>query len=335
MLKVGLIGCGGMGMCHVDCYTMLKDKVEVLYVADLCPEKVEKASERLGAKALKDGNELLLHASELDFIDICLPTYLHTDYAVRAMEAGCHVFMEKPVCLNMDEAKLLLDTQAKTNKKVQVGQVIRYWPEYVWLKEAVDSGKYGKVLSATFERLSTNPKWAWENWFNDPAKSGSAALDLHIHDVDFVCYMMGGQPDEISSKCARNSEGVLQQIFTNYMYGDTMIHLEGGWDYHDYFPFAMKFRVKMEKATVVYDEKGLNVYQDGCESFAPDIAVEATGTNTAGINVQGIAGYYNEIKDFIECIENDTMPKIAPLSEAVKSLEVALKEIESAGGLVK
>ena len=235
----------------------------------------------------------------------------------------------------MEQAKTLLDTQAKTNKKVQVGQVIRFWPEYVWLKETVDNKTYGKVLSATFERLSTNPRWAWENWYNDPSKSGTAALDLHIHDVDFACYMMGGQPDEVSAKCARDSKGVLQQIFTNYMYGDTMIHVEGGWDFHDGFPFAMKYRVKMEKATVVYDEKGLMVYPENGESFAPDIKVEVSGSNTAGINVQGIAGYYNEIKTFAEHVANDTMPTVAPLSEAVKSLEVALKEVECAGGAVK
>lgn len=147
--------------------------------------------------------------------------------------------------------------------------------------------------------------------------------------------MMNGKPDEIILRAARNSECVSQQIITNYTYGDTMIHAECGWDYHDGFPFTMQCREKMEHATAVYDKNGLNVYLENGEKLVLEFKVECNGENTEGINVSGIAGYYNENKDFVERIENNTEPSIAPLCEAIKSHEVVLKEIELAGGLVK
>ena len=116
MLRVGLIGCGGMGTNHAHCYGAMKDIVTLAAVADLDPAKTKNVTEKFGGNAYATGMELL-EKEDLDMVDICLPTYLHTAHAVAAMEKGLHVFMEKPVCLNMTEAKLLLDTQKKTGAK--------------------------------------------------------------------------------------------------------------------------------------------------------------------------------------------------------------------------
>lgn len=333
MLKVGLIGCGGMGKTHAGCYDELKEYVEFAAVADLDYEKAKDVADRLGGEIYTSGEELLANA-DVDIIDICLPTCLHTKFAVAAMEKGCHVFLEKPVCLNMEEAELLLKTQEKTGKKVQIGQVIRFWDEYVWLKNAVDNGTYGKVISGVFSRLSANPKWGWENWYNNPELSGSMALDLHIHDADYVRYLMG-EPDKIDSRATRSADGVIQQIFTTYRYGDAVINAEGCWDYPDEFPFQMTFRVKMEKATAVYDGSVLTVYPVEGGKFTPEIQVKFAQNEDIGINVSNQGGYYNELKYFIKCVEKNQPVKIAPLSEAIKSTALVFEEIKLAGGVKK
>lgn len=333
MLKVGLIGCGGMGTNHALCYGALRDTVELVAVADLDYEKAKSVSEKVGGKIYKTGEELLQNA-ELDMVDICLPTYLHTKHAVIAMEKGLNVFMEKPACLNQEEAELLLETQKKTGAKVQIGQVIRFWDEYVWTKKMKDEGTYGKLLSAVFTRLSANPKWSWENWYNDSEKSGSMALDLHIHDVDFIRYLMGGDPDSLTSSAARNAEGVIQQIFTTYQYGDTVITSEGCWDYPDKFPFSMWFRVKFEKATVVLDQDGFNVYTDDGK-FQPELNKEYERDEDVGTNISSLGAYYNEIKYFTDHLMSGEPIEVAPLCEAVRSLELDWKEIELAGGVKK
>jgi len=72
-----------------------------------------------------------------------------------------------------------------------VAQVIRFWPEYVKLKEIFDSGSLGKMVSISCARLSPTPTWAWNNWLLDSERSGGALLDLHIHDTDFLLYLLG------------------------------------------------------------------------------------------------------------------------------------------------
>lgn len=334
MVKVGLIGCGSMGSNHANCYEALKERVQLVAIADLDQEKAKGVAERFGAAVYANGEELINNA-DVDIVDICLPTFLHTPHAVMAMEKGRHVFMEKPVCRNMEEADLLLKTLEKTGMKMQIGQVIRFWDEYVWLKKAVKEGTYGKLVSAVFSRLSSNPKWGWENWFNKPELSGTMATDLHIHDVDYIRYLMDGEPDTIYSRATRDKDGVLQQLFTTYEYGDAVITSEGCWDYPDDFPFQMTYRAKMEKATAVFDGSVLTVYPEEGGKFSPEIQAEFMQNEDIGINISNQGAYYNELKHFVNCVENDLPVTIAPLAEAVKSLQLDIKEIEQSGGVKK
>ncbi len=332
MLKVGLIGCGGMGSIHAECWLALGDRVRLAAIADPCQEKVKKYAGRSAAQIYKTGSALLEQA-DVDIIDICVPTYLHAVLAAEAMEQGRHVFIEKPVCLCEEEAQLLLDTQKKTGVCVQVGQVIRFWDEYAWLKNEIDKGTYGKVVSATFNRLSARPKWSWEDWYNDYTKSGTMALDLHVHDADFVRYLMGREPDKVDSRAVRDRYGIIQQIYAVYNFGDTVITAEGGWNYPDNFPFAMGFRIRLEKALVILNNDGvMTVYLENGDKFHPEIHKEFEADTDIGINVSSLGAYYNELRYFTKMIESGDIEEIAPLCEAVESARLVWKEIAIAGG---
>ncbi len=330
MLTVGLIGCGGMGNMHLNCYLALKDKVKIIAVADVVEAKKDAFAKRAEAKGYNSAQELLDNEKP-DIIDICLPTFLHTEYGVKAMEKGCNLFIEKPICLNNEEAKLLLDTQKKTGAKVQVGQVVRFMDEYKYLKDIIEEGTYGKVLTGVFERLSANPAWAWENWFNDYEKSGTAALDLHVHDTDFIRYIMG-EPDSIESEALRDENGVLTHIFTKYKFGSVAIYGEGGWDFPGSYPFSAKFRVMLEKATIELKGGTLTVYPKEGNPFTPEFGNKNAINVDSGINISSLGGYFNEINHFIEEIISGNGKEIAPLSEGIKSAQLVYAEIEAAGG---
>ena len=333
MFRVGLIGCGGMGSFHAKCYEALKDLATVVAIADLDEEKAKKANQNHNAEIFASAEELLDKA-DVDIVDICLPTFLHTEYAIKAMEKGCDVFLEKPVCLNLEQAEQLLQVEKKTGRKIQIGQVVRFMDEYVWLKNIVENNTYGKVLSGVFHRLSQKVVWGWENWFQNPELSGAVALDLHIHDVDFVRYLLG-DPDEVcSAQATRGADGSLQQMFATYRYGEAIISLEACWDYPDCFPFQFGYRIKFEKATVVLNCGKLTVYPEEGEAFEPEITPAFVG-DVEGINITGLGGYYNELRHFLDTVENDKPVTIAPLSEAIKSLELDFEEIKLTGGIIK
>ena len=332
MIKIGLIGCGFMGGMHSACYKEIEGAT-VVAVADVRKEKADEIAAVHGAEVYASGMELIANA-DVDVVDICLPTYLHTEHAVAAMKAGKNVFVEKPICLNEDEAELLLKTEKETGAKVQVGQVIRFWDEYVWLKEAYDEKRYGKLISAAFRRLSSYPTWAWDGWLHDASRSGSMALDLHIHDVDFMRYLLG-EPDGLTSRAVRDEGGTIEQIFTIFDYGDATVSVEGCWDFPADFPFRAEFCVKFEKATVVNDANGLAVYPVDGGVIKPELTPSFEGNNDIGGNLSSLGGYYNELRYFIENLEAGKPLTVAPLIEGVRSAKLVYKEIASVGGARK
>ncbi len=332
MLRVGIIGCGGMGSKHAKCYGVIPHDVAVVAVADIDASKAQRVCAHFdGAKIYTDAHEMM-RKEKLDIVDICLPTYLHTLYAVEAMEMGINVFIEKPVCLTENEAKLLIETEKKTGVKVGVGHVIRFWDEYMWVKDAKENNTYGKLLGAQFQRLSENPSWGWENWYNDVEKSGTAALDLHIHDADFVRYLMNGEPDEIISKATRNGDGELQEINVLYTYGNVLLSAVGVWDLPMDYPFDMCFRVKFERATAVYEKGVLTLYLPDGTNRVIQAANEVNIEQSPEINVANVGAYEREIKEFTDYVKGVKGARIAPLCEAVSSARLVWKEIELAGG---
>lgn len=334
MLKIGIVGCGFMGGMHAACYNALAAlDVQVTALAD---PRTEFAKKLAGKETIiyETGMDLIANA-DVDVVDICLPTDLHAAHAVAAMRAGKHVFIEKPITLDEADMDLLLKTEAETGVKVQVGQVIRHWSEYAWLKGVVDAGTYGSVLSAVFKRLSALPQWASEGWLLDPARSGGVAVDMHVHDTDFVRYLLG-EPEQIKSQAYRDENGVIQHIMSLFSYGGRVaVSVEACWDYPQSFPFTADYRVKFEHAVAVLRSGVLTVYPNGGEPFHPALAADYQGDNDIGGNVSSLGGYYNELKYFVEGIAGKNDLSIATISEAIASTRLVLREVEAAGGLVR
>ena len=224
MIKIGLIGCGFMGNMHASCYKLI-DGVEVTAVADVRREKAEEIAN--GATIYSDGLDLINNA-DVDAIDICLPTYLHAEYAIKAMEKVKYVFVEKPVALTNEQALEMMKKSQETGSQIQVGQVIRFWDEYVELKKIVEEGKLGKVVNANFRRLSPRPTWGWENWLLNTKLSGGAAQDLHVHDIDYIISIFG-LPEKFNT--IKNVIGETNSYVNTIMqYKDFVVSAEGTWD---------------------------------------------------------------------------------------------------------
>ena len=322
MLKVGLIGCGFMGTMHANCYKNIAG-VELIALADIRPEKAAALSKGTNAACYGDGAELIENAA-VDIIDICLPTYLHARYALAAMEKAKYVFIEKPVTLTVAEGEALLQKQKETGCRVQIGQVIRFWDEYVELTKIVDSGVYGKVINANFRRLSPLPTWGWQNWLLDPALSGGAGQDLHIHDMDYVLSLFG---EPLSYGTVKNVMGEKNSyVATVLQYADFAVSVEGTWGLPTTYPFTATFRVVFEKATVEYAGGKLTVYD---EAGAREIAIEKTRLEggAAGGNISDLGGYYNELVYFTDRAKAGLPVEKATLADGVASLAFVRKEI--------
>jgi predicted dehydrogenase len=219
-----------------------------------------------GIKTYTDAMELLDNP-DIEMVDICVPTYLHEKYVLAALRNGKHVLCEKPIGRTFPEAKRITAEAEKSDKFFSNGLCVRHWPEYRHAWELYTSGKLGKVISATFKRVSPSIHGtSWQDWFMKSELSGSALLDLHLHDTDLVRYFFG-RPVLVTSfgvKGFRSDRGI-DHIITNYDFGNnSLVMAEGGWDPAKTTPFEMSFQIVCEKGTIRLSELGYKVmYEDG------------------------------------------------------------------------
>ena len=323
MLKIGLIGCGFMGSMHANCYNNIKD-ARVVAVADLRRERAEALAKLSDAEIYGTGRDLIEHA-DVDAIDICLPTYLHAEHALLAMKKVRYVFVEKPVSLTLEEGETLIRAAKESDAEVQVGQVIRFWDEYVALADMIKRETYGRVVNASFRRLSPVPTWGWDNWLTDPVRSGGAGQDLHIHDVDYALSVFG-RPERFYS--VKNSLGTENDYVNTLMqYKDFCVSVEGTWGLPENYPFTATFRVVFENAVVENaGGKFLRYTADGVEEIAIEKAqIESAGES--GGNISDLGGYYNELVYFCKQANSNSHIEKATLSDAVASLAFLLEEL--------
>lgn len=296
MLKVAIVGLGGISKGHVDAWQKLPN-AKIIALCDIRPEQLTKPHERTGAVCYEHFDKML-EKEHIDVLDICLPTDLHADYAIKALEKGIHVLIEKPISLKYEDVERVYSTAEKHGVKVMVAQVLRFWDEYVYLKELVDKKTYGKVLSGFVERIGTTPRWSFQNWMTDPARSGLVPFDLHIHDLDFLVYTFG--PPK-GSKKYRARTANQDYIHVVYEFDDFFISADSAWFYKD-VPFHSGFRFQFEHALVIYKDKQLKIIPEDGETF---IVTGAPSGTESGINLPATNAFFNEIEYFAQCVIED------------------------------
>lgn len=302
MLKVALVGVGGISGAHIPAWNNMED-AELVALCDIRPEQMERYPEQ---RHYTDFDKMLAK-EQIDILDICLPTYLHVDFAVKAMQRGINVLCEKPISLKKDDVVRAYRTAEENGVKFMIAQVLRFWPEYEVVKAIFDNRTYGALLSGSMTRLGCYPKWSWDGWMMDEHRSGLVPFDLHIHDVDFLVYAFG-TPNQMTSHRSRRPE----QDYINavYDYGDFFITTEASW-YVSPYPFRAAFRFQFEHAVVAWEQGELTIYEENGKIRNP-IGADAQG-DTGSIGLPASDAYANEIRYFADCVkENKATDRVKP-----------------------
>ena len=314
MLKVALVGVGGISGAHIPAWEERRD-AELVALCDIRAEQMEKYKNK---HCYTDFDEMLKN-ERIDILDICLPTYLHAEFAIKAMNIGINVICEKPVSLNAADVARVYSTAKSNNVKFMVAQVLRFWPEYSIIKEIYNTGKYGRLLSGHMGRLGVRPKWSWDGWMMDEDRSGLVPFDLHIHDLDFIVYAFG-KPKEFKDYRARSENQ--DYINSIYEYDGFFITTEAAW-YDAPYPFAANFRFQFEKALAVFENHEMTIYEKDGKIFKP---VSQSGEDTGDIGLPKSNAYSNEINYFADCVLSGAEPdRVKPAElETVISILKAL-----------
>ncbi|MCP3739453.1 Gfo/Idh/MocA family protein [Rossellomorea sp. BNER] len=192
-VKIAIIGCGGIAFQkHLPALSKLTNKVELAAFCDTVQERAEKALKEFGdvnAQVYTDYKELLTDGS-IDVVHVCTPNISHSMITVDALEAGKHVMCEKPMAINSEEAKKMLDTAKRTGKKLSIGYQNRFRNDSLTLHQACDAGDLGDIYFAKAHAIRRRGVPTWGVFMDKEKQGGGPLIDIGTHALDLALWMM-------------------------------------------------------------------------------------------------------------------------------------------------
>lgn len=313
MLRVGIVGLGFMGWIHWLVYKRLPG-IEVVAICETDPvrrtgdwrsirgnfgphgEQVDLSKVRV-----YESIDRMLSEGGLDLVDICLPPSLHCDTVLRALDAGHHVFCEKPMALHVADCDRMVARANAAQRRLFVGHVLPFFPEYSFARETVRSGAYGRLLGGTFKRVISDPQWLKD--FFDPNRIGGPLIDLHVHDAHFI-RLLFGMPVRTRSR-GRTRNGVVSYCNSLLEFADPAITVNciSGVIEQQGRPFNHGFEIHMERGTLQFEFAS---FQDRSESMPLKLLTDRGDViRPALFAADDIAGFVAEISEVMQCLATD------------------------------
>src|SRR3989344_443903 len=320
MINVAVIGTGNMGKHHVRNYSKLGN-VNLVAVCDIDEEKGMNIASKFLCKYYKDYKEMLEKES-IDAISIAVPTKFHKEIALYALDKDKHVLLEKPIANNVEDAEEIIKKSEEKKRKFMVGHIERFNPAVVKLKEIIDQGKLGKVISIIARRVGPFP----------PRMEGSnVIIDLAVHDIDVINYLLNKKPVSVSSYgnsalSSSNNEDCAEILLR---YADVTGFIQVNW----VTPIKIRnlsITGALGYAELNYINQELVIYKNfiNKESNSFLDIVNLAESDKKKIYIEKEEPLSIELKSFIGCIENGTDPFVN-VKDSLYALKIAIISINN------
>jgi UDP-N-acetylglucosamine 3-dehydrogenase len=329
-MRVGILGAGFMGSTHGRAFAKVSG-VEIAGIYGLGEARAQPLANELGTSWTTDLQKLIDDPS-IDAIDVCLPGPQHREATEAAFAAGKHVLLEKPITLTVEDADALVDLGGKTDRVFMVAHVLRFWQEYMEIAKRVQSGEYGKVISALAFRRQPFP--AWSQLFARADLTGGAVLDMMIHDYDALNWILGTPKSLVARGLHNPRSNGFDQVQVMIDYGSASALVDGGMMMPESYPFTSVLHVLCESGAFEYTFRagGRSVEVGGGVNelrFFPHEGDPET------LSVAQQDPYFGEVAYFAECVNNGVPAMRGTPEEARLALKVGLaaQKAVAAGGL--
>lgn len=303
-MNIGVLGTG-FGSYHVQ---LLKNMNEIkkIVVFGRDEGKLHKLRTESGVEittSLKD----ILSQPDIDVVDICLPSDLHSEIAITALQNGKHVYCETPVCLTLEDAHAMKRAEEESGKQVIVNQFIKFERPYQFLEEAIRAKQYGDLLSLSLKR-ETAPLWG-------DLGLHSICSNLMIHELDFMTWALG-TPDQFhvwGVESIQKGQAMVQAVFEHQ---GKRTQLTASSLMPDSYPFTVGYEAYFERAKLVFCERDANGQTETA-------LYEYSPSGKQEIALESANPYEKSLEHAIYCFQNHTN-SIASLGRATQSLAIAL-----------
>ena len=337
MLKVGIAGLGFMGWIHWLAYKNTPD-VEVVAIC------TREANRRAGDWTEIKGNfgppgeqvdlsgirtyerlEELFADPDIDMVDICLPPAMHCEAIVAAAGAGKHVLSEKPLALNVEQCDQAVAACEAAQKLLLVGQVLPFFTEFQFARQAIASGEYGKLLGGRFKRVISDPQWL--EGFYDPSKIGGPLFDLHVHDAHLI-RLLFVMPSGVYSSGRMRGE-VVDYCDSIFQFDDPSLVVSSTCGVIDQQgrPFMHGYEIHLERATIQFD---FQAFTDEPETMPVKLLTEDGSVVRPELgDGDPVLGFRREIEEVTKCVSENRTSEILSGSLARDAIEICQMQSRS------
>ncbi|KTD86517.1 Gfo/Idh/MocA family protein [Paenibacillus etheri] len=304
-MNIGVLGTG-FGAYHAQLWTTM-DRVDKVIIFGRNEAKLQELKQSLGVEITTNIDDIMLD-STIDVIDICLPSFLHRQYAVDALKNGKHVFCETPVCYNLEDALAMKEAEQLYDSRVLVNQFIKFDPAYKYLYEATHNKKYGKLLSLTLKR-ETPPLWG-------DLGLHAIATNLMIHELDFVTWMLGPmEPHSVwGTDGGKSTQALVRTIFQQpNVSAEIVVSSQMPVSY----PFTVGYEAYFEQGKLVYQES------DNMNGSVESSIIEYTSSGKQEVLLDPANPYEKSMEHALQCLE-DGSSSIIELDHAIQAIKLAI-----------
>jgi len=193
MIKVAIIGTGGISHAHINAYLQFPERVKIVALCDIVPGKAERVREQYGLDCAVCDDHLQVLPMDVDLVDVCTPPYVHAQISINALKAGKNVVCEKPMAASLEECDAMLRARDESGKKLSIIAQNRFRKPIRDLKALLDSGIAGKVCHAQIDSFWWRGHSYYDLWWRGrwETEGGGCTLNHAVHHIDMLGWMMG------------------------------------------------------------------------------------------------------------------------------------------------
>ena len=196
-LRIGFVGCGGISHFHGDSYKKMND-VEIVAACDIHEGRLKIFCDKYAVQKSFTDWKVMLNDVKMDAISVCTPNGVHMAPTVDALNAGCHVLVEKPLAMNAGEGQKMLDASRKNKKHLMVGFQYRFNTRSRLLRKAVEEGFFGKIMYVRVQALRRRGIPNWGVFGRKELQGGGPMIDIGVHALEMAHYVLGS-PEPVSA----------------------------------------------------------------------------------------------------------------------------------------
>ena len=333
-LRIGVIGCGRISVMHFVPVKALEQS-ELVACCDVKKDRADEAAEKYGCNAYYDYQEMI-EKEQLDAVHICLPHYLHVPVSMYCMEHGVHVLCEKPMAITLEDAERAVAVAKKCGVQYGVIFQCRYNNSARLVKRAVESGKLGKIISASSVLTWTRPDsyYADSDWKGTWDKEGGGVvIDQAIHSIDLVNWIVNSEVESVSCGMANRGHKIVKVEDS----AEGLITYKNGVRYGFYCmnnygadePICIKLFCEKGKVEFNYDDAYIRYNDSSTEEAHQD---ESTVVYEGGKDYWGF-WHIRQIEQFYKACLGEEKLEIS--GENALKTQKLICEIYRRGGIIK